>query len=250
LRRLLLTATVLSVLSASAGQSQAGIMFATPANSVNSFSTHPVAASADFSISGDTLTIILTNTNTGNIAKYAPSDALEALFFDVAGNHLLTYTEADASSVRTGKTVKAGPVNITSDWAYGFKSTGLGGSGSPTVTEHYGLGTAGFGIFSGLGGGQQFDYGIMDKGFTGTNGNNPVNAASFAQDSITFTLKFSGKLSESDISDVRFQWGTALNEGNAPGLRLSAVPEPSSLVLMMTGSLFGLSYLYRRRKPA
>jgi hypothetical protein len=69
----------------------------------------------------------------------------------------------------------------------------------------------------------------MDKGFTGTNGNGPVDAASFAQDSITFTLKFTGKLSESDISDVRFQWGTALDEGNEPGLRPNAVPEPSSL---------------------
>jgi hypothetical protein len=241
---------VLSVLGASAGECRAGLIFTTPSNSVNSFNGDPVAASADFSISGNTLTVVLTDTNTSNIAKYVPSDALTALFFNVAGNPLLTYTEAEASSVRTGSAVKAGPVNITSEWAYAFKSTGLGGSVSPPVTEHYGLGTAGFGIFSGLGGGQQFPYGILDKGFTGSNGNGPVDAASFAQDSITFSLKFNGKLSESDISDVRFQWGTALNEGNVPGLRLSAVPEPSSLVLMVSGSLAGLTCLYWRRKPA
>jgi hypothetical protein len=73
----------------------------------------------------------------------------------VAGNPALSYNGADASSLPIDKTGNAVPVEITSDWAYAISSTGLGGPASPTVAEHYGLGRAGFGIFSGLGGGQQ-----------------------------------------------------------------------------------------------
>jgi hypothetical protein len=248
LRRILSALTVLGALTATTGQAVAGTIFATPANSTNSFNNHPIAASADFSISGSTLNVVLTNTNAASIAKYVPSDALLAIFFDVAGDPALTYGTAKSSSIRTGTTVNSGPVDITSQWAYAFKSTGLGGAVTPLVTEHYGLGSAGFGIFSGLGGGQQFNYGIMDNGFTGTNGNNPVKTGTFAQNSIAFSLKFSGSLTESDIRNVRFQWGTALDEGKEPGLSPNAVPEPASLALLGPGIILGLWFAQRRRK--
>jgi hypothetical protein len=94
------------------------------------------------------------------------------------------------------------------------------------------------------------DYMIMDQGFAGTNDNGPVSAVHFAQDSITFTLNFNGNLSESDISNVRFQWGTTLNEANEPGVRLNTVPEPLSLIAMGMGGVLALSLVFWRRKPA
>ena len=71
----------------------------------------------------------------------------------------------------------------------------------------------------------------------------PVNA----QDSITFSLHFNGTLSESDISNVRFQWGTALDEGSLGGIHSNAVPEPASLILMGTGAALVIALGCRRR---
>ena len=124
-----LAASVLGLLIGWPDMARAGTIFVTPDNTINPFDSHPIAASADFSISGNTLTLVLTNTNTGAIGKYAPSDGLMAVFFDVAGDPALTYTKASASSLRHGTTVTAGPADITSQWSYASKAAGPPTSG-------------------------------------------------------------------------------------------------------------------------
>jgi hypothetical protein len=66
----------------------------------------------------------------------------------------------------------------------------------------------------------------------------------FIQNSAVFTLgNVPASFQLSDISNVSFQYGTALDEGNAPG---TLIPEPSSVALTMIGLCF-LGLLKRKR---
>ena len=77
----------------SADSSHAAAVFtASGTNAANSI--HAIAAKAEFTITGNTLQLVLTNTNATAIASYNPADALTAVFFDVAGFPTLTYTAA------------------------------------------------------------------------------------------------------------------------------------------------------------
>ncbi len=134
------------------------------------------------------------------------------------------------------------------EWGFASttSSTGLGGAAgvSAPVTQHYGLGTAGFGITPGFGlsGGQQFNYGII-SGYD--NPNPAVSGGTFVKNSATFVL--SGLPTNFDIKkigNVRFQYGTSLNEPStyyvSPPPPPQKVPEPTTtaaLGVFVVGSL-------------
>jgi hypothetical protein len=230
-------------------------------NPISGGSSTALAAKAVFdnSIAGQ-LTLTLTNTGPG---ASAPSDVLTGLFWDYAGSPLtnLTLSSAKAPTVITNNVTTATNVDLTKvggnkvEWGFAktTASTGLGGAAGVAnpVTQHYGIGTAGFGISPGfnLSGGQQFNYGII----TGYDSANPaVSGGTFIKNSATFV--FSGLPTGFDltkIQNLRFQYGTALNEPStyyiAPPPPPKRVPEPGATVAL---GLFAVGVLkVAKKKP-
>lgn len=142
---------------------------------------------------------------------------------------------------------------VGGEWAYASSLVGAPGG----ATE--GIGSAGFGLF---GPGDLFpgsdlqspvspdgiQYGITAAGDNIATGNAAVTGDNaLIKNSVTFTL---GGLptdflpSQRNITNVSFQYGTALTEPNIPG-RDTQIPEPSTL-LLLTVVLIGLAQAKRR----
>lgn len=218
---------------------------------------HSLAAQVDFAVSGSNLVITLTNTSTQTYttSQAVPTDLLTGLFFDLSGDPALTHSSAIPSAIvnpaspapsalkveMVGKSV----VGTLGGWQFKESSSGLSG-----VTQHYGLGTAGFSIFNGnavnQGPGNGFNYGIINSAYSHGQGNHPVDGTPLVQNNITFTLGgLPGGFALSDISNVRFQYGTSLTEASFSGHSVQAAPEPSTLVAALTG--LALVWLARSR---
>ena len=190
------------------------------------------AASVDFTVSGDQLTVVLTNTSAAD--ALVPVDILTAVFFSPNGP---TFTSGTAV-LTAGSTVffDVPPVGdvVGGEWAYG---SGL--LGAPLGATQ-GISSAGFGLF----GGSTFtgadldpppavdglNYGITSAGDNSGTGNAPVTGGfPLIQNSVTFTLSGATGFDPTSITNVSFQYGTALTE---PNIR---VPEPTSLLLLGVG---------------
>jgi hypothetical protein len=211
-------------------------------------------ASADFVFSGTTLTVTLTSTT----AAKAPSDVLTALFFDLGGNPTLTGFDAKTAlgSCVTGSLCPPAIDLDTSngnptEWGFSQNITGP----NPPLTQKYGVGTAGLSVVPGfgLGGGQQFNYGII--GSVGAGANSQITGGTFVVNSMVFTFTLPSSTTY-NLSNVRFQFGTALSEPSGtcqpgtPGCTtegLNPVPEPMSMGLMGAG-LIGLAMLRGLRR--
>ena len=205
-------------------------------------SSGTLAASADFELSGSTLTILLTNTSTFDVL--VPSDVLMGLFFDTT--HVLTPVSASlggSSSFSYGTTSSPGD-----GWQY---KSGVSAQG-----KNGGISAAGFGVFGPdgnfsatplkLGG---LDYGILSAGDNSGTGNTGVTGKGpLIKNSIVFTLTAASGFALTELGDtVVFQYGTALTEPNVPG-RPPVVPEPITLLLLGAGlvSIAGVSRKFRK----
>jgi len=232
-------------------------------------SGNPIAASADFSYSGGVLTITLTNTSTFNYSdppnssRAVPSDVLTGLFFDYnsggpgpsATPPSLTFNTATTPTI----TVGTNPSNLklsSTPGGWDYAQGSLSG-----VTQHYGLGTAGFGIFDGgtsSGGvGNPTNFGVMNSLFVDGEGNPSVDGTPYAKDSITFKLTVSGTFNPDLINHVRFQYGTQLNEGHidggggTPTGNLFGAPAPAGLILLASGvPVLAFRRVFRRKPVA
>ncbi|MEH2358593.1 XDD4 family exosortase-dependent surface protein [Nostoc sp.] len=256
---------VLTVLQMPKADAASMTFSATGTNPISGGNSAVLAAKAVFddSIAGK-LTLTLTNTGPG---ASAPSDVLTGIFWDYAGSALtsLTLSSAKAATVITNDKITGTNVNLTNvgggkvEWGFAktTASSGLGGESGVAnpVTQHYGLGTAGFGISPGfgVGGTQQFNYGII-TGYD-SNANSKLlgdKAETFVKNSATFV--FSGLPTGFDstkIQNVRFQYGTGLDEPStyyiAPPPPPKKVPEPSATVAF---GLFALGALrVAKKKP-
>lgn len=215
------------------------------------------SASATFRITGDTLTLILTNTTAGGTLRRG--DALTGVAFNIAGpNPTLTLTNIALTNPGPD------PANnrIFTDKITSNTSDPLNGSftnvlGDDPVAE-FGVGASGFdGAFAagslgqGTGG---VDFGIVAAGtFPNANASNSFNGSAFPliQSSLTFTFTGINGLAESQIGGVRFLFGTS-GEGvvNGDGNPVQAVPEPSSLALVGIAGVTGLVSWRKQRRVA
>jgi hypothetical protein len=203
----------------------------------------PLSAAASFSMVGGNLQVILTNTDPGDVL--IPTQVLTALFFDVAGNPTLT----PISAALGGSTVFFGPDgggNVGGEWAYAASLSGAPGG------AQQGISSAGFGLFGGANfGGPNLDnpaavdglnYGITSAGDNLGSGNAEVTGnVPLIQNHVTFLLGVPDSFTVSDISNVHFQYGTALNE---------VVAEPGTLLLLGSALLITAGFGIRRRRSA
>jgi hypothetical protein len=227
--------------------------------------SNTLQAKVSFSVSGSHLVIDLSNTAT--FKTLGPSDILTAVYFDIKGNPKLSNPTA---VVATGSVLFQTPSQsiLKTPASLMFKSTPGGwdyeSGGTKSVSENYGFGTAGLDRFAGGtssgGNGGPGNYGVaQNEAFTSFSGylnNNKksTDPTPLVKDTVEFTLSgLPTTFKLSDISDVRFQYGTSLSGPSVSGAfqgppTVQAVaPEPSSLVLAALGALGFLGYGLRKR---
>lgn len=196
-----------------------------------------LAAYANFSASGTTLTVTLTNTSASDVV--IPAEVLTALFFDYNGAAL---NLTPVSALLNGGTVvhfdappPGGDVGGEWEWEESFANPAPHGSA-------YGISSSGFGLF---GSGEMFglsdldpptnvdglNYGITSAGDNPATGNAQVTGnVPLIQNSVVFTLSgLPVGFNENLINNVSWQYGTGLNEPN--------IPEPASMLLLALGAL-------------
>lgn len=203
-------------------------------------SGNPLAASADFSVSGTTLTIVLTNT--ASSAAMNGADVLDGVFFDIAGANPTfsagSATLTSGSSLVLMKNVPTSGNPLNDEWMYDSPvpilgtEYGIGSTGFPGFNPNTDNFTARFNSGKAMAGGNS-DYGLVPTaGITvGSISNVYVN------NSVTFTFTLSSAISESDIQNVLVSYGS--------GGETQLVPEPATFIAVAVGAL---GFLRKRRK--
>jgi hypothetical protein len=226
-------------LLACAGSSRAGMIYTGSSGSLS--------ATADFELSGNTLTVTLTNTSNADVL--VPTDVLTGVYFNTT--HVLTPISAalNASSAFYGPLT-----NVGNGWGY---ASGVSADGENSAISASGavsgLGHSNFsGTSNSLGG---IDYGLLSAGDNAATGNNGVTGSGpLIKNSVTFTLTVAAGFSLSELGNtVVFQYGGNLTDphftsGRGVDPDATVVPAPPSSVLFGVGiSALAFIGLSRRR---
>ena len=226
----------------------------------------PVSATAIFDIAGNTLTITLQNTSPSNSGQDVPGSTLSGLFWDFTGDPVLTPVSA---------TVAAGSIFGTCNPANCAAITNVGGEFGYQATSFTGGADRGISSSGYLTTGLPGNIGNFNNGAAGTDLDNPdsLNGINFGiisaaagynpngglandpviRDTVTFVLTGVNGLTNASISNVSFQYGTALNELNVPGTvdggggSTGNVPEPATAAMFGLG-LLGLVAVRRQKR--
>jgi hypothetical protein len=188
----------------------------------------PVSATATFTTGNGTILITLTNTqvnptsviqNLSDISFAVSTGQNSGTLTWSSGQELTVYGDATYS---TGSTVSTGWVLTTNGSQ--FELTALGTATAPTHTII----------------GPPDSNGYYSNANGSVAGNGPHNP--FLAGPVTFDLNIPGVTTDSTITNVTFSFGTVADSSAT----LTAVPEPSALLLMGSG-LLALGGLMRRR---
>jgi hypothetical protein len=209
------------------------------------------AAKVTFENIGSTLVMRLKNTTMADVG--VPNQVLTGVFFNVAGNPLLTATSAvlgATSSVLFDSAPAGGDVG--GEWAYrnGLTQYGANTGISSTGLSLFGAGNRFPGAnLDGPDAPDGLQYGITSAGDNPTVGNTKVTGASpLIKNEVVFTL---GNWTLGDptdyLSNVTFQYGTDLSEPSIPGRRITItqVPEPAALLLF---GVAGVALRFRSKR--
>ena len=224
-----------------------------------------LSAQASFDISGDNLTITLTNIATADEETGGldtPGNTLTGLFFDIIGSPALTTVSATipggSSIIQDATCVPgtcAGVTDVSGEW--GFSQTqDFAFTGGPNAG--YGIASPGY-LTTGL----PMNIGNFNNGGAGTNLDDPdsldginfgiiSDAGSYnpngglvddplIRDSLVLVLSGAEGLSMSDFINVSFQYGTSFDEPNV------VVPVPAAVWLFGSG-LLGLVGVARKQR--
>ena len=226
-----------------------------------------VSASALFDITGNTLTITLSNTSVANNGADVPGSTLTGLFWNSVSNITLTPFSAVVAS---GSTILnpgmcspscAGVTNVSGEFGYaaasftgganrgiassGYLTTGLSGNIGNFNNGSAGVNLAGPMSLDGI------NFGIVSAA-AGFNPNGGLESVPLIQSAVVFMLTGVSGLTIADFKNVSFQYGTSITELNIPsggggGTPPTSVPEPGTFLL------FALSLVAvgatRRRRP-
>lgn len=246
------------------------IMVAMPASAVLFVeSSGNLAASADFQLSGTTLTIVLTNTTTADTG--ANADLLSGVFWDLGGSSSII--SADSVFLHNGSTMTqdgaTSPGNVFVDLTAAFGGDVSGEFGYATNIQSgfsgafngadFGINSSGLGPFGSTSviGSTNLDgpvspnggnFGIAGAGTVSLSPNFPfiINTAANTGGSVIMTLTVATGFSLDDIGNVGFQYGTSICEPFLNGDNCAPIPEPASLTLLGMG-LVGLVAFRRKR---
>ena len=213
----------------------------------NGASGNVLSASAQFNLTGNTLTVTLTDTATSANSVYVPSDVLTAVYFGTTSLAALTPETASLD----GSTV-VGPdgTSVGSNWEF------LGGF-SPVRGLVNGISASGLSVFgqgnfnncsassscNNLGG---INWGLVPSFFPPPQGiNGGVSGRTLVDDRVQFTLNTMPGFSLASINSVQFQWGTSNDEFSATA---ASAPEPSTFILV-GGGIALAAFLRRKRQP-
>jgi hypothetical protein len=216
--------------------------------------TTPIAASADFNLTGSTLTVVLTNTSTTPLSAVPASQAsvLTELLFNAPTLASGLPGPAGSAALTAGSTLAgaASTETVGQNWQYiagsGVATTGLNGFG-PSGNL---CGTSGCGVMVDGSG-----FGLVPVGSTLTPDGLPGNT--YVEDSATYTLTLptGSPFTLADITSVSFVYGTGADDETTitcvPGavgctFGPPVIPEPSALALF--GSALVLFGMMWRRK--
>ena len=201
-----------------------------------------LSAGATFSLTGNTLTVTLTNTSNADVL--VPTDVLTAVWFNV------TSALTPGSAGLNGSSVYYGSIsNDGNGWGY---YSGLNGGahgmndGITSAGFSIGGGHANFGNGSAL---QGLDYGLLSHGDNSGTGNTGVTGhGPLAKNCGVFTLTVANGFNLSQLGNyVIFQYGTSLSDGSFSGF-VRQVPEPSALTMLFSGLVSGGVLLRRKMK--
>lgn len=235
-------------------------------------------AHVGFRKSGDTLTVTLVNSSSRD--ALVPTDVLTAVFFSLdSGGPDLTPISALMYEYG-GKSGTSGPLDVNDQWiidgpAQAYTSGAnyetidvldgnVGGEWAYARTDvtppgpgNHGISSAGYDVFgAGNFGGANLagpeavnglQYGITSRGDNPSTGNGGLKIP-LVGNAVVFTLSGFATGNLSDITGVRFQYGTSLDEPflyvaadqpiSIPAEQFGEVPEPGSMVMWL---LFGLA---------